>query len=253
MSLAALEFRIQQHVHTGPADPILKASLGIGADANKLYVLKYTAPKYLSDILLTGSLYASNAPGYTWGDAVYVAPVACPRSTMMYGSAGVMGWLDATLMTFYDAVDPTGITLYQDWIRYFPALYSQLTTTVHANHANRELRNKFRSRFAIDCVFFRPDEECSGYVDSSADLWLAVTQWSAVRQVAHGPSGVIKDLKWCAIATDTFEPDGLGYRAILHPGLSSGRSFARSSYGNLERDLRKAYATGGGTVVITEF
>ncbi len=123
-------------------------------------------------------------------------------------------------MTFYDAVDPTGIAYYQDWIRHFPALYTQLTTTVHANHANRELRNKFRSRFGIDCVFFRPDESCSSYVDAAADLWLAVTEWGVARQVAHGRTFAVKDLKWCAIATEAFEPDSLGYRAILHPALS---------------------------------
>src|SRR5215469_6694758 len=149
MSLADLEAKIMQHLTVGPSSPLLRDSLGTGADAKRLYVIKYIGPKFLSDTLATDSLYASKTPGYTWGDAVYVAPLAYPRSTMMYGAAGVIGWLDAAAMTFYDAVDPSGIAFYQDWIRYFPPLYGQLTTTVHADHANSELRNKFRGRFGI--------------------------------------------------------------------------------------------------------
>jgi hypothetical protein len=252
VSLSDLEANIAQWLTTGVSDSLLKSSLGKDADQYKLYVIKYTAAKFLSDILTSGSLFAANAPGYTWGDAVYVAPIAYPRSTMMYGQAGVVGSLDTIGKTFYNAVDPAGIAYYQEWIRHFPALYTQLTTTVHSNHANRELRNKFRSRFAIDCVFFRPDESCSSYVYPAADLWLAVTEWGVARQVAYGRSFAVKDLKWCAIATEAFEPDSLGYRAILHPTLSAKRTFSKSSYTNLERDLRKAYL-GTDQVVITEF
>lgn len=254
MSLADLEVKISSYLLAGSGGPLLQTSLGKDpADRHKLYVIKYTAPKFLSDILATRSLYASKEPGYTWGDAVYLAPIAYPRSTMMYGSAGVVGWLDTSGMTFFDAVDPVGIMYYQDWIRYFPALYTQLTTTIHADHANRELRNKFRSRFAIDCVLFRPDESCAGYADPANDLWLAVTEWGVTRQVAHGRSQTVKDLKWCAISTEDFEPDGLGYHAILHPHLSTGQIFSRSSYRSLERDLRSAYLGSSNTVVITEF
>jgi hypothetical protein len=253
MPLADLEATITQHLTTGANNPRLGASLGTGVNANKLYVIKYTAPKFLSGILATKSLYASETPGYTWGDAVYVAPLSYPRSTMMYGAAGVVGWLDAGKLTCYDAVDPSGISYYQDWIRYFPPLYAQLTTTVHANHANRELRNKFRSRFGIDCVLFRPDEPCSGYADVTTDLWLALTEWGATRQVANGRSQAVKDLKWCAIATEAFEPDGLGYRALLHPKLSAGRTFAKCPYSTLQPELLKAYLGTAQTVVITEF
>jgi hypothetical protein len=253
VSLSDLETNISQWLTRSGSSSLLKSSMGSGSEQHKIYVIKYTAAKFLSDILTTGSLYAANVPGYTWGDAVYVAPIAYPRSTMMYGQAGIVGSLDTTGMTFYDAVDPAGIAYYQDWIRHFPALYSQLTTTVHANHANRELRNRFRGRFGIDCVFFRPDESCSSYVDPAADLWLAVTEWGVARQVAHGRSFAVKDLKWCAIATEAFEPDSLGYRAILHPSLSKGRTFAKSSYTNLERDLRQAYLGATDQVVITEF
>jgi hypothetical protein len=253
MSLDDVEALIKQHLATGPSNAMLRASLETHADRSKLYVIKYTVPKFLSDILLTESLFASRTPGYTWGDAVYVAPLSSPRSTMMYGAAGVIGWLAAENMIFYDAVDSRGIEYYQEWITYFRPLYTQLTTTVHADHANQELRNKFRSRFGIDCILFRPDETCAGYVDDTEDLWLAITQWGPTRQVANGRSQVVRDLKWCAIATESFEPDGLGYRALLHPTLSSGQTFKKCPYSTLHKNLRSAYLSSTPTVVITGF
>lgn len=122
MSLGDLEAKITQHLAVGTSTPLPKGSLGTGTDANKLYVIKYTARKFVSDILTTQSLYASKTPGYTWEEAVYVAPLTFPRSNMMYGAAGIIGLLDAAQLTFFDAVDPSGIAYYQDWITYFPPL-----------------------------------------------------------------------------------------------------------------------------------
>lgn len=252
MSLADLETEIRSYLSVGPVSPLLAGSLGTGAEANRLYVIKYVSPKYLADIQATSSLYASDAPARTWGDAIYVAPISWPLTTMMYGVAGVVGWLDAASMVFYDAINPAGISYYQQWITFFPSLYTQLTTTVHANEANRELRMLFRTRFGIDCVFFRPDEPCAGYSDSETDVWLAVTQWDAGGHIVSGRSQRVRDLRWCAIGTEAFEAHGLGYQALLHPALSTGKTFQTSTYANLGAKIRKAYAAKT-TVVITEF
>jgi hypothetical protein len=87
-----------------------------------------------------------------------VTPIENPRTTMMYGHVGVVGTFPIATARFFDADDSTGIDLYQQWIVYQPTLFRELTTTIHANSANRQLRNDFRTRFQIDCVLFRPDE-----------------------------------------------------------------------------------------------
>src|SRR5215472_4918751 len=65
------------------------------------YVIKYLHAKRLSAFIAAGQLYASDVPGYTWGDGVYVAPLAMPFSTMMYGRVGIVGKISPTRV--YDA------------------------------------------------------------------------------------------------------------------------------------------------------
>ncbi len=252
MSLAEIEEMIRDHIAASAVTPWIQGTYQ-DDPAGKLYVIKYTSPQHLSEILRTGKLFASHKPEFTWGDAVYVAPLAHPLSTMMYGAAGVVGWVQPSTMNFYDATDPAGIGFYQQWITHFPVLYRLLTTTVHANKANRALRNKFRSRFGIDCIYFRPDEMCVGYTGAK-DAWLALTHWGNNRQyAASGPSGVVKDAKWCAITTESFVQQGLGFRALLHPEVSNGRrGIIRSGYKDLRKELMNAHVKND-TLVITEF
>lgn len=252
MSLSEVEASITSLVTDGVPPPGIQRSCGGGGDSDKLFVIKYLPARFLSGVLSTQRLFASATPGHTWGDAVYVAPIECPLTTMMYGAAGVVGWLSASGMRFFDATNPKSLALYQEWISYFSDLFRQLTTTVHANQANRELRNKFRSRFGIGCVLFRPDEPCPSYVDSDQDSWLALTHWNTAGLVGYGPSQAVRDLRWCAIGTDSFEPDGLGFRAFLHPSLSKERHFVKANYEKLDADLRAAYAASD-QVLITEF
>lgn len=47
-------------------------------NADSLYVAKYMNATWLSRVLDDQRLYASNEPGFTWGDAVYVAPLITP-------------------------------------------------------------------------------------------------------------------------------------------------------------------------------
>jgi hypothetical protein len=255
MSLGSLESEIEQYLTVGDSPPLasLAGGAALSADPGKLHVIKYMPTKWLEDALQTRSLYASETPGYTWGDAVYVAPLQIPCSTMMYGPVGVVGWLDMTGLVFYDAVDVRGIAYYQEWIRHFPDLYTQLTTTVHSNEANREFRNRFRTRFGIDCICFRPDESCSGYVDGVADLWFAITEWGTGRQVAYGRSRRIKDIAWRVISTEAFERSSFGFRPFLFPQLSSGRTFQKCDYKSLPEELSKIRSSPTNTVLVTEF
>ena len=45
------------------------------------YVLKYIPPTRLASFMKNKRLYASDVAGYTWGDAVYVAPVESRNSS----------------------------------------------------------------------------------------------------------------------------------------------------------------------------
>lgn len=173
----------------------------------RCYVIKYLPSSRLESFLCGGKkLYASNIPGYTWGDGVYVAPLSLPLSTMMYGRAGIVGHIEPK--TVFDATQPTGITLYQAWIRRQWAVYRRLTTTMHADQANRTLRNRFRSRFNIDCVIFRPDQDCHGFVRPHTDYWLAVTHWNKPtppKRVWSGFADCVKEPEWCVLCAEDFE------------------------------------------------
>src|SRR4051812_48515212 len=65
--------------------------------ADKAWIVKFIDPRFLSSFLTGGKrLSISATPGFTWGDAVYVTPLRNPYSTMMYGRAGVMGYVAAS-------------------------------------------------------------------------------------------------------------------------------------------------------------
>lgn len=218
-----------------------------------IHVIKYMPAKFLAPVLSRGELYASERAGFTWGDALYVTPVWCPLTTMMYGDVGVVGTYTSVDRRFFDATLLSGIELYQGWIQHQKRPYRELTTTVHASSANRELRNAFRTRFQIDCVLFRPDEACAAYVDTTTDLWLAITHWDVHRTVGHGFAAAVNGLKWCVIAPDAFESDGLGYKASLHTALSASHKYVGGHYTTLAADVIQAYTASAPTVVVCDF
>jgi hypothetical protein len=218
-----------------------------------LCVIKYVPASYLTTILATGQLYASERAGFTWGDAIYAAPLKTPRTTMMYGHVGIVGTYPTAYCRIFDADNSTGIRLYQEWITHQTTAYRELTTTIHAPSANRDLRNAFRTRFQIDLIIFRPDEPCPDYVDPATDWWLAVTHWDAYRAVGHGYSRAIENLKWCVVTPDAFAALGKGYQAFLHATLSATRTYQRGTYTTLSNDIAIAYAKAAPHVVICDF
>jgi hypothetical protein len=249
VSIDDLERKIDQFISDSAKN---KAIQPLVAHAD-LQVIKYMPADYLADVLARDQLYASERAGFTWGDALYVAPLAFPFTTMMYGQVGVVGKYGIAGARLFNAADAVGVQLYQQWIVSQGTPYLELTTTVHANSANRELRNAFRTRFQIDVVCFRPDEGCLNYVNPSGDWWLAITHWDAYRNVGHGFSGAVRDLKWCVIAPDAFRPDSRGYKALLHDSLTTAHSWSAGHYQTLGADIRKAYAAGAKQVVICDF
>ena len=218
-----------------------------------LRVIKYVPATYLATILSTGQLYASERAGFTWGAAIYVAPLSSPRTTMMYGHVGIVGTYDTADIRIFDADNSIGIRLYQEWITHQTTSFRELTTTVHAPSANRDLRNAFRTRFQIDLACFRPDEPCRDYVDPAADWWLAITHWDLYRAVGHGYSSAVSNLKWCVVTPDSFAALGKGYQAFLHASLSAMRTYQRGSYTTLSNDVALAYAERTPHVVICDF
>jgi hypothetical protein len=185
----------------------------------ELLVIKYIPSIRLNDVLQNGMLFAPNSSGYTWGDAVYVAPLDTPFSTMMYGEVGIVGRYRPE--TVFDGTDPRGVLLYQRWIQTQFRWFDLLTTTIHSDVANRFLRNRFRTMFGIDCVFFEPDQFAPRYVGRS-DCWLAVSHWitdAGGRRVAGGPTSVIQDLELLVVVSERFH--GSDSKFVYKPMLGS--------------------------------
>jgi hypothetical protein len=249
MNIAELEEEVENYVDQSGDVSALKSLIV----SDELRVVKYIPAEYLANTLARGQLYASERAGFTWGDAIYVSPVAMPLTTMMYGEVGVVGTYPTEGTRFFDAINPVGLGLYQQWITTQTVPYRDLTTTVHANEANKELRNAFRSRFQIDCVYFRPDEDCQDYVDVTRDWWLAVTHWDAHRGIGHGYSGAITGLRWCVVVPDAFKAQGRGYKASLYKGLASSHVWTVGHYSTLVADIGRAYSANQGEVVVCDF
>lgn len=173
-----------------------------------LWVVKYLSPRWLAGFMASGQLGISRTPGFTWGDGVYVAPLDRAYSSAMYGRACILGFIErADLQRVYDAADPKGLDLYQRWIRTQVTLYRQLTTTIHADVANRELRNIFRTRFGIDLVIFEPDELPAGY-SSPLDRWFCVTDWTASPPgQSFAPTARIRECRFVAILGEEFSQE----------------------------------------------
>lgn len=152
-------------------------------------VIKYIKLRYLKEFLNDknnkGKLVISTSPGYTWGDAIYVAPLNCPYTGAMFGRAGIVGYIvyddphnyNIQPLRIFDATKDKGIELYHKWIITQTELYEFLTTKVHSHLANRYLRNIFRHTYNIDILYFHPDEYNKAYVDANKDHWLAISDW----------------------------------------------------------------------------
>ena len=216
-------------------------------ETDRVWALKYIPARFLKSFLTKKQMTVSATPGFTWGDGVYVTPLRHPYSTMMYGRAGVMGWLPwGVSQVAYDATG-IGVDLYLEWIQYFRGPYKYLATTLHANLANRALRNAFRRKFKIDVVFFPPDQFNSAYVNLSTDRWFVVSDWSGAGPQAPGQrpvrSGRIRDCEWVAMVEEEFEESmwKVHYSDLFRPVLHGTGLPPQNP--TLATDLRNSYTT----------
>jgi hypothetical protein len=239
--LAAVESEIKEWIDQSNGDCRERF-----VESDRIWVIKFIAPRFLTGFLKTRKFKISATPGFTWGDGVYVTPLANPYSTMMYGRAGIMGWAPwSNGMRAYDATQRRGIDLYQEWIRYIRGLYQLLTTSIHANLANRLLRNAFRRVFTIDLVYFRPDQFNRRYVNPFRDSWMTLSDWQNLGPQAPGQrpldSDKVRDCEWVAMVEEEFQESTwkVHYTELFGPVLHGPGPGGLNP--GLEADLMKAY------------
>lgn len=228
------------------------------AVSGKIWLLKYMNPQYLAGFLSRKQMAISATPGFTWGDGIYVTPLINPYSTMMYGRVGVLGWLDdRTTVAAYDASDPIGLQLYQEWIQHSVFLFRLLTTTIHSDRANRLLRNAFRRRFGLDVIFFRPDQYNKNYVSLSQDYWFVVADWQGLPSVAptQGPrfSSKIVGCEWVAVVGEQFQesPSKTQFLDLIGPHLHNlGRTISNSALAQELLKIHKANSIPGAAIQV---
>ncbi len=212
-----------------------------------VWVIKYTKPKYLKNFFGNNNarlLNVSLGSNYTWGDALYVAPLyAAPHgnqdyraalTSAMFGRAGIVGYIPirdnqyTPLLKVFDASKdkPDGIKLYHEWIKRQSVLYDHLTTSMHAQQAKYYLAKFFRWTFDIDLVLFNPDEYNKRYVDVIHDHWFAISTWEAINKTLQPPGIVpiaiptdktpytdkVKECRWVVRVEEEFERDDSNYQ-----------------------------------------
>lgn len=190
------------------------------------HVIKYIAPRFggayppAMNATAGAGLYVSPSPGFTWGAALYVCPVAYPISTGIYGRCGVVAQLSSIAgWRLFNATDPAAADLYVQWVQFQP-MFSMLTLTTHSQLANQLLRNAFRTRFEIDVVVFHPDEMNWRYTQRKTDRWLAVSEWTSdKRLVTSGIAKRARSPKLCVVLAEEFEPtkSGIRRRSFIGP------------------------------------
>lgn len=163
----------------------------------------------------------STAVGYTWGAGTYVAPLAFPTSSSIFGRLGVVAQFDPSGWRVFDAVDVKNQDLYLSWTWRQASWHRLSMLRAGSAFYNQELRNRFRSRFEIDCVLFPPDQENKQYTKKT-DAWMCVTDWKAPNTIRMDDKGSSKFtvLKPCVLVDEEFyDFDGGTKRwAYLNPG-----------------------------------
>jgi hypothetical protein len=205
---AAIRNAVTSHPGAGLLDSLVRQSSapGIGPLALVYMPAKFAGLFFRKQSRL---LKIRDTPGYTWGTATYVAPVAFPTSSAIYGRVGVVARFDPTGWQVFDATTADANDLYLEWARYQP-LFRQAMLTAQSAFYNQQLRNLFRTRYGIDCVLFRPDQLNLAYTRPAQDVWMAVTDWSPYGDIEDGYSSRFTDPKICVLADEEFEDDAGG-------------------------------------------
>jgi hypothetical protein len=175
-------------------------------------VIKYVPAKWAAQYQTPAPLWISSTPALTWGTATYVTPLAFPLSSALYGRVGLVASFDPTGWRVFDAMAYGARNAYIKWARTQPD-YRSLLLTVHSSFANHAMRDRFKRRFSIDCVTFRPDQRAELHTNGRSDVWLAVTDWvtPARERIAQGPSRIFADARFTVLVDEEF--------ALTHDGL----------------------------------
>jgi hypothetical protein len=176
---------------------------------------------------LASKFNISTAVGYTWGAGTYVAPLAFPTSSAIFGRLGVVAQFDPAGWQVFDAVNVKNQDLYLSWTWRQASWHRLSMLRAGSAFYNQELRNRFRSRFKIDCVLFPPDQENKQYTKNT-DVWMCVTDWETPKTI-RAPKTIRMDdkgsnkftvLKPCVLVDEEFydTSGGTERRAYLNPG-----------------------------------
>jgi hypothetical protein len=244
---------IETAVRSSPASQFSALWMAGGIATDPWLVIKYIPTKYCRDFrpdIVTAaggpgpSLRVSDSPGFTWGIGNYVAPLAYPISTAIYGRAGIVAELDrrkTARWRVFDARVPSNQDLYVQWAIRQPA-FKWLTLTCHANLANHFLRNAFREAFLLDCVVFHPDQR-NAYYTRINDVWMCVSDWTPRNRLARGSSAVLERPRLTILVSEEFVPIGADVRrrSLIGP---RGPLPTNTS---LSADIRRAF--GSSTVM----
>lgn len=172
------------------------------------YVIKFVNSRWAAAYEKSAPLYISTTPALTWGTATYVTPLKFPLSSALYGRIGLVSKYDPSAWRIFDATRPAARAAYVSWIQAQPA-FRRLVLTVHSTHANHLLRNRFREKFQIDCVLFRPDQKAELHTDLQRHVWMAVTDWTAnpdraKRKITTGESACFSNSRFTVLIDEDF-------------------------------------------------
>jgi hypothetical protein len=204
-----LDRDIQTALGHGFPDQILVTNTG---SAHPL-VIKYVSPASANAYYQPGQkLFISQTPGFTWGRATYVAPLAFPVSTAIFGRVGVIAKFEVSpgrqSWTVFNATVADHERLYLRWLQTRP-LYRRFALTAHSGYISQILRDTFRLNYNIDCVLFRPDQSNPRYTRTRSDVWMAVSDWRYMpggnKTIRTGYSDRFWDARLTVVIEEEFE------------------------------------------------
>lgn len=214
-------------------------------------VIKYVSPASANAYNQPGQkLVVSQTPGFTWGRATYVTPLAFPVSTAIFGRIGVIAKFEThpgrQAWTVFDATVPDHERLYLRWLQTRP-LYRRFAVTAHSGYISQMLRDAFRLNYRIDCVLFRPDQSNPRYTRTQSDVWMAVSDWRDMpggkKTIAVGYSNRFWDARLTVVIEEEFRNQMGG---IHRAGLLN--LTAAPFDPDLADKCANAYHTGSGPV-----
>jgi hypothetical protein len=208
-------------------------------------VIKYIPARYAAAYHSPGGrLRISDTAGFTWGTGTYVAPLANPISSAIFGRIGVVAKFDPAGWRVFDATQVRNQDHYLSWAAH-QILARQAALTAQSAYYNQQLRDQFRLAFNIDCVLFPPDQTNTSYTDP-ADVWMTVTDWTGTGGIGTGASNRFTDPMIVVLADDEFEDEmgGTVRRAIL------AFTSSRPSNATVANAIAGNYAAGSGLVRI---